>query len=227
MGNKKPICLKILCAVLVLSLFSLTLQAQKTLEVGLFGGGSYYLGEMNPAIPFVNTQLALGLVARYNINNRTAIKLSYSRGSIKGVDTQPVRLIPQDYSFTSVVNDISLVGEFNWWDYFTGSKRSYFSPFIFAGISYYLSDLNNGIAIPFGFGFKYSISERIGLGFEWGMHKTLSDYLDGVNATSYQNGIEDGNNDKSQTWDWYNFTGITLTYKFVLQNKRKCNNLGF
>ncbi|MCF6169513.1 MAG: DUF6089 family protein [Bacteroidales bacterium] len=219
--------LKVLFSGFILMMFSLALHAQKTLEVGLFGGGSYYLGEMNPAIPFVNSQLAYGVLARYNINNRTALKFSYSRGTIKGVDPQPARIVPQDYSFSSAVNDISFVGEFNWWDYFTGSKKSFFTPFIFGGVAYYFSDLNSGISIPFGFGLKYSISERLGLGFEWGMRKTFSDYLDGVNATEYQNGISTGDSDKTATWDWYNFTGVTLTYKFILQNKHKCNNLGF
>jgi len=219
--------IKIGIASFVLMVFSLNLNAQKTLELGLFGGASYYVGEMNPAIPFVNSQLAFGALARYNINDRTAIKLSYSRGTIKGVDSQPGRIVPQDYSFSLAVNDISLVGEFNWWEYFTGSKRSYFTPYLFAGIAYYISDLESGIAIPFGFGFKYSISERFGLGFEWGMRKTFSDYLDGVNASDYQNGLNTQSNDKNSTWDWYNFTGITLTYKFNLLNKTKCNNEGF
>ena len=219
--------LKILLTGLILMVFSMSTQAQKTLELGLFGGGSYYLGEMNPAIPFVNTQLAFGALARLNLNDRTSLKLSYSRGGIKGNDEQPLRLVPQDYSFSSVVNDISFVGEFNWWDYFTGSKKSYFTPYLFAGLSYYFSDLASGMAIPFGFGFKYSISERFGLGFEWGMRKTFSDYVDGVNTTEYQNGLDTGDSDKTSTWDWYNFTGLTLTYKFNLINKRKCNNLGF
>ena len=191
--------IKALFVSFILLVFSSNLNAQKTLELGILGGGSYYLGEMNPAIPFANTQLAFGALARYNINDRTAIKLSYSRGTIKGVDSQPGRIVPQDYSFTSAVNDISLVGEFNWWDYFTGSKRSYFTPYLYAGLAYYISDLESGIAIPFGFGFKYSISERFGLGFEWGMRKTFSDYLDGVNASDYQNGINTQGNDKTST----------------------------
>jgi len=219
--------IKVLFAGMILMVFSITLHAQKTLEVGLFGGGSYYLGEMNPAIPFVNTQLAFGALARFNINDRTALKLSYSRGKIKGEDTQPLRLVPQDYSFTSVVNDISFVGEFNWWDYFTGSKRTYFTPYLFAGFGYYFSDLESGFSIPFGFGLKYSISDRFGLGFEWGMRKTFSDYVDGVNASDYQTGFDTRDNDKTSTWDWYNITGITLTYKFNLLNKTKCNDKGF
>ncbi len=219
--------IKALFAGLILMGFSLSTSAQKTLELGLFGGASYYLGEMNPAIPFVNTQLAFGALARFNINDRVALKLSYSRGTIKGDDGQPIRLVPQNYSFSSAINDISFVGEFNWWDYFTGSKRSYFTPYIFAGLGYYFSDLESGISIPFGFGFKYSISERLGLGFEWGMRKTFSDYLDGVNAADYQTGLNTQSNDKTSTWDWYNFTGITLTYKFNLTNKTKCNGLGF
>ena len=42
----------------------------QTLEIGISGGVSYYLGDINPALPYVYSQPAYGAMVRYNINNR-------------------------------------------------------------------------------------------------------------------------------------------------------------
>lgn len=91
------------------------------------------------------------------------------------------------------------------------------------------------LAIPLGVGIKLSLAESLGLSIEWGMRKTFTDYLDDVSRT-YPNpfilqtergaaaaslsdrsemagtnsGRQRGN---SKNKDWYNFTGITLTFK--------------
>ncbi|MCF8297854.1 MAG: DUF6089 family protein [Saprospiraceae bacterium] len=39
------------------------------------------------------------------------------------------------------------------------------------------------MAIPFGIGFKWSVSYNVTLGFEWGLRKTFTDYLDDVSTT--------------------------------------------
>jgi len=214
-----------LLAVFVL-FFSINFAKAQTLELGLFGGGSYYLGEMNTWFHFNKTQPAYGVMARLNINPRWAVRLSYYRGGIQGVDTVSTRPVPNDFSFTSTVNDISAVAEFNFWDYFTGSKKNFFTPYLFAGATYYFSDYASGIAFPFGAGCKLSLSERLALGAEWGMRKTFSDELDGVNATRYQSGIDLGA-DKTVTWDWYNFFGLSVVYKINLRSKTKCNMEGW
>lgn len=211
----------------VLIFLFITISAQgQTLELGLFGGGTYYLGEMNPAFHFKNTKPSYGAIARFNIHPRWAVRLSYFRGNIEGIDTYTGRLVPQNYSFTSTVNDISVIAEFNFWEYFTGSKKSFFSPYIFGGAGYFFSTLSNGFAIPFGVGAKYSINKRLALSAEWGLRKTFSDVLDGVNATQYQSGMDLGN-DQTSTWDWYNFYGISITYKINLRSRLKCNQDGW
>lgn len=209
-------------------LFSVGLSNAQTrsLELGLFGGGSYYIGEMNTWFHFNKTKLALGAMARLNINPRWAVRLSYYRGGIQGEDTVTTRAFPNNYSFTSTVNDISAVAEFNFWEYYIGSKKNFFTPYIFAGFTYYFSDYSSGLAFPFGAGCKISLSERLALGAEWGLRKTFSDVLDGVNATEYQSGIDLGA-DKTSTWDWYGFAGITITYKINLRSKTKCNSEGW
>ena len=100
--------------------------------------------------------------------------------------------------------------------------------------------------IPFGMGFKWSITKRIGIGFESGMRKTYTQYLDDVsgvypdasklpsalsaafsnrsisfnpnfNYTGRQRG--DGNT------DWYNYTGIVISIKLP-QKPPKCAGVG-
>ena len=257
--------------VLIIILLTAGITKAQTFEIGGFAGASYYNGELNPALPYNQAQLAYGGLLRYNINSRWATKFSYYRGELKGSDETGGWVEDRDLNFKSKINDFSLVAEFNFWEYYTGSKKSYIAPFIFGGISYFTfnstsfggADLkaagtegqNSGFdgrspynqysfAIPFGFGFKYSVSERIGVTFEWGMRKTFTDYIDDISTTYYLVGEninpdntnevlsdptmthkpnEQRGDDKNN--DWYNYTGITLTYKFDLRNKKGCNNV--
>jgi hypothetical protein len=95
----------------------------------------------------------------------------------------------------------------------------------------------------FGLGVKYSISKLIGIGAEWGMRKTTTDYLDDVSKTYYLNlaanppvnptlaerasdpllnhnsGMQRGN---SRDTDWYSFAGISLTVKIRMLGKENC-----
>lgn len=248
----------------ILLVLPLNLSAQKTIEIGAFGGGSYYLGDINPAIHFSQMQLAYGGVARYNINNRWAVKASFYHSKVKGDDTKTNAIANRELNFLTRINDISVVAEFNWFEYFTGSRKSFFTPYLFVGISYFMfkpqtisgTDLQplgtegqnvgfderspyalSGFAMPFGFGVKYSISRKIGLAFEWGMRKTFTDYIDDVSTTYAVNpdaiadptqihsaGMQRGDSSKN---DWYNYTGITITYKFNLLDKTKCNTSSY
>ena len=40
----------------------------------------------------------------------------------------------------------------------------------------------SSFAIPFGIGIKWSVSEKVSLGLEWGLRKTFTDYLDDVST---------------------------------------------
>ena len=56
------------------------------LEIGLFGGASYYIGDLNPNVPFLNTDLAYGFLGRYALSSRWAIKGNVYQGVIHGDD---------------------------------------------------------------------------------------------------------------------------------------------
>ncbi len=104
------------------------------------------------------------------------------------------------------------------------------------------TDLNPGqkpykliqVAVPFGIGFKLSLAQQVGLGFEWGPRKTFTDYLDDVSGKyvdrsrlvsekgyiasmlsdrsgkPYNTGKMRGN---PVTKDWFFYCGFTLSFK--------------
>jgi hypothetical protein len=253
----------------MLVLFSAPLRGQE-FDVGVYAGGSYYLGDLNPSVHFQGTQLAFGVLARYNIDDRWSVKVNAYRGKVKGSSAKSNFLPDRDLSFESPVTDISATAEFNFFPYFTGSRKNFITPYIYAGVGVTLfNPKSSGVAlqplgtegqnigyegrkpyslfavnIPFGLGVKLSVSKRIGLALFWEMHKTFTDYLDDVSTTYYLNGPEiDPNNPaqylsdptqsmepgmqrgNSRNWDWYSFSGITLTYKFALGSGKRCRDL--
>ncbi|MFH0866661.1 MAG: DUF6089 family protein [Bacteroidota bacterium] len=104
------------------------------------------------------------------------------------------------------------------------------------------------VSFPFGLGFKYSIGKNICIGAEWGLRKTVTDYLDDVSTTyadperlgmekgpiaaalsdrsdNYGNntGLQRGN---SGTKDWYAFAGGFITFKFKMGKDNGCPGIG-
>lgn len=98
-------------------------------------------------------------------------------------------------------------------------------------------------SIPFGIGFKFNLGKPIGIGLEWGMRMTFTDYLDDISTTYadplvlaaeygpasavlsdrsiYDETTPTSNVDRqrgnSTGDDWYSFAGITITYR--IKNK--------
>lgn len=183
----------------------------QTAEVGLLGGLSYYLGDLNPGIHFLGSRPAWGAVARVNLDNRWVARVSFVRGRVRGDDSKGNTNDQRGLKFESRLTDISLTAEFNFFDYFTGSRKNLMSPFIFGGIGMVIFDPRaDGVSlrslgtegqnvgfegrkpysrfaatIPFGIGIKYSLSRRLCFSGEWGLRKTFTDYLDDVSTTYY------------------------------------------
>lgn len=99
------------------------------------------------------------------------------------------------------------------------------------------------ICFPFGMGVKFGFLKRLSLTIEWGMRKLLTDYLDDCSTTYYLNSDitnfsnpaamasdptmnhhYDDKRGETQFKDWYNFTGITLTYKINFRQVSNCDN---
>jgi hypothetical protein len=181
--------MKRITLIIILVIAGIGMQAQKTLEVGLFGGGAYYIGDINPGKHFMMTKLSYGLVARFNLDPRWTVKLSGYRGDIAGDDNVAKTVTNRDLKFESKVTDISAVVEFNFFNYITGSTRNFITPYIFGGVGVFIFDpkadgialrdlgtegqnigfhdrsryTTTQISLPFGFGFKYSLNKKLGI----------------------------------------------------------------
>ena len=107
----------------------------KTLEVGPHVGVSYYMGDINPTLPFAMSQLEYGGVIRFNYNNRWTFRADYAYAIVKA-DDKIIKWRPErELNFTSKIHDLSFVAEFNFLEYYTGNPKRNVSPYIFGGIS--------------------------------------------------------------------------------------------
>lgn len=107
----------------------------KTIEVGPHVGVSYYMGDLNPAKPFAQSELQYGGLVRLNWDNRWTFRFDYSHATVKADDATIGWRPERGLNFRSTINDFSLVAEFNFIEYFTGNPKRNISPYIFGGIS--------------------------------------------------------------------------------------------
>ena len=110
-------------------------------EVGVFLGGSYYTGDLNPSGHFNRfTRPAAGGVYRFNFNPRMSAKAMGAIGMIEGDDSYSKNdsRRNRNLSFKSNLYELALEGEFNFLSYTTGNKKlSLVTPYIFAGVAVY------------------------------------------------------------------------------------------
>lgn len=123
------------------SFFILTfpLSAQKNSEVGVFLGGSFYLGSLNPNGLFKFSQPAIGAIYRYTINNRFAARLTGFFGEVSAFDNQSSDAYQQqrNLNFRSPIDELSGEFEFNFFEYEIGNPKFNFSPYIFGGFGFF------------------------------------------------------------------------------------------
>ncbi len=105
------------------------------IEVGGSVGLSYYMGDVNPDKPFNQSQLGWGALVRYYDGTRWAFRLAYSNLQLNGSDKKSGYRPERGLSFNTKVHDFAVMAEFNFFDYFTGSKHHGLSPYLFGGVS--------------------------------------------------------------------------------------------
>jgi len=102
-------------------------------EVGIGGGVSYYIGDLNPNKHFQMLKPSFGGFIRHNFNERIALKGAVTFAKIAGDDAVSGYSPDRNLNFTSNVTDINATFEINFFEYFIGSLRHYFTPYMFAG----------------------------------------------------------------------------------------------
>ena len=166
---------------------NLSAQDEYRAEIGINGGGSYYLGEANSQL-FKNMQLAYGGFFRYNYDPRIAVKAELTSTYVQGT------------GYNNHVFAIDMTGEFNFFDLEKNENKKdskIFSPYIFAGVGMMNYLYNNKItldpSIPFGFGIKLKLNPRWNLNVQWTTRLLLADNLEGTTSLNNPDGLNGSN----------------------------------
>lgn len=211
---------------ILLLLSTLTINAQIN-ELGVFLGGSNYIGDVGPTDYIAPNNVALGFMYKWNRSTRHAYRFSYTYSEIeaKDSDSDVSGRKLRGYSFKNYVHEFSAGLEFNFFEFDLHSHENTMTPYVFTGVNYFIYNedfipnktneldyRHSQFAIPMIVGIKTRLFRNFILGAEVGARYTLTDNLDGSNPKNDNLAVYRFGNLDSK--DWYVFSGITLTYTF-------------
>ncbi|TZF84878.1 outer membrane beta-barrel protein [Pedobacter sp. BS3] len=182
----------------------------QTWELGVFGGGAGYMGDLNPVKPYKLNNLAFGGMIQYNFNAIWGLKLGITHGKIQAADSlsDNAQYRQRNLSFYSPITEASLQLVFNFFEYVPSMSRKIYTPYLFVGVGgvffnpktrmdgreYELRYLgtegqsvenpyrNYTLTVPYGLGIKYNIAGKWSLSGEIGYRTAYTDYLDDVSG---------------------------------------------
>jgi hypothetical protein len=194
-----------------LSSIAQTSRKNKSHELGFNFGGGYYIGEINPHYEniFQQSKFSFGMSYKRFFSKRWGVRASAIYGNTEAWDKNSADPLQQyrNLNFRNRFYEFGLVGEINFFDYQMNSKE-WITPYMFGGMAYYMMNPEgfyqggwiplqtmyteaqtpatqyklNGLALPFGVGFKFNVLGALGFSFEWSMRKTWTDYFDDVSG---------------------------------------------
>lgn len=210
--------------IIVLSCFLTFFSSAQIHEIGIWGGGANFIGDVGKTNYIAPNKVALGLIYKFNKSKRLTYRASFIHGKIAAfdVDSEVPSRAERDYSIKNKVNELNVGLEFNFFEFDLHLLKRQTTPYISSGIAAfnydYISFVNGtqqndgskfGFGIPMIVGVKSSINKQLVLGFEVGARYTYTDNLDGSQPKNEN--LSFGNINSN---DWYVFTGFTLTYTF-------------
>ncbi|MEO9021790.1 MAG: DUF6089 family protein [Ginsengibacter sp.] len=242
-----------------------TVKAQ-SFHLNLFLGTSNYQGDLqDKTITFSQSHIAGGIGLSYDITDQFTIRGNFMLGKISADDKKGRNKV-RNLNFTSGITE----GNIDLQYFVTPMMQHSLTPYVFLGIAvyhfdpytydttgkkYYLKPLSTEgegfapgaknynltqLAIPFGVGLKLNLSENMNVGFELGLRKLFTDYLDDVSKVyvdesllftnrgakavelAYRgNELKDGTaypdagrqRGRYEQKDWYYFTGLSLSFR--------------
>jgi hypothetical protein len=190
-----------LCA--LVSSENLFAQAERY-EFGIQGGVCNYWGDLAPKVVFKETHTTAGIFARINFNSSLAWKNELNVYKVSGTDKNFDYNAGRNLSFSSQINEVSSVLEFNFFKYGPYVLDKKFTTYFYGGLAgfmfnpqarlngqtYDLIDYKTenvaystiSVAIPFGMGIKWMVNKNLALEWQFGFRRTYTDYLDDVST---------------------------------------------
>lgn len=222
---------------LIISLLTLQLSFSQINEIGVFVGGSNFIGDVGATDYISPNQTAFGGIYKWNRSARHSYRVSLIYAELEAIDlnSDDPRRQQRGYSFNNSLLEISAGMEFTFLDFNLHNGKPVATPYLYTGISIARHDNHfflNGVqtsenskswayGIPMVLGFKMRLIENFIFGMEVGARYTFSDEIDGsLPDADFRQQFSFGNINNN---DWYTYTGITLTYTFG-QNPCYCIN---
>ena len=241
-------------------------------ELGLYGGTSNFVGDVGFGFLPSGYSAGLVYRYQFDERYGLRLQGTYGKVSARDSDSPSKFKTNRNLDFESSIFEGALMIEFNFFKYITGSKKYWHTPYIFGGVGFFNfnpqaefegdlyelqplgtegqgSDLSNnapyglwGLNIPFGLGYRVSVSDNISFSAEIGFRSTSTDYLDDVHGSyvdvqnlerengalaAYFSDRSLTDTDKRGTLrgdaennDWYVFSGITLFIALTPKGER-------
>jgi len=254
-----------------LNAFSQDDEFSKAPSIVIFTGLINYQGDLNPnSFTFGRSKLAIGATIRKPLSRWFTARAGVNFGSIEAADRyNRDYLKPRNLSFFTRIKEAYAGLEFNFLNItksrftpylYGGIAVFHFNPWAYDndGNKVHLRPLSTEgqgiadfpsqkpykltqIALPFGAGIRYAVSDNVNIGVEFSQRKTFTDYLDDVSSfyvdretllaakgpkaveMAYR-GIASSSSSASypahgeqrgtpSEMDWYYFTGLTIEIK--------------
>ncbi len=131
---------------LIMVLLCTTVAKSQENEVGAWIGGANYFGDLNPKYSFKELRWAGGILYRYNINTRMAVRANVNYGRVEATDAKNDQPYPnaRNLHFRSDILELAALFEMNFFKYILGNRKHMFTPYLFAGASmFYYNPITN------------------------------------------------------------------------------------
>ena len=216
--------------IFIISVLSSTFSHSQIHEIGVFVGGSNFIGDIGSTKYISPKQPVFGAIYKWNRSPRHSFRFSLIFADIEGIDSKSddPRRKERGYSFKNNFIELSTGIEFTFLDFNLHEGGNKSTPYLYTGVTvanfdnYYFDNMggriyenttSNAYGIPMVLGFKTTISEKFIFAIEVGARYTFTDELDGSLPDGHWL-IENYSIGNTNNNDWYVFTGATLTYTF-------------
>ena len=213
----------------IMAVLSSTFCFSQIHEIGVFAGGSNFIGDVGATNYISPNQPAIGAIYKWNRSPRHSFRFSAIFTDLEGIDSKSddPRRKQRGYSFNNKILELSAGMEFTFVDFNLHDTGRKSTPYLYTGITfanydnYYFNTAgerisqnttSNAYGIPMVVGFKTTLTDKFILGLEVGARYTFTDEIDGsVPEGDWLQNNSFGNLNNN---DWYVFTGATLTFTF-------------
>ena len=216
-------------AIFLLSVFLVNNCHSQIYEIGLFAGGSNFIGDVGATNYISPNKPAIGGIIKWNQSPRHSFRASFIFSELEGIDanSHDPRRTQRNYEFESKIKEFSLGMEFTFVEFNLHKPGFKSTPYLYTGFTtanhenfYYnlngikLSEYTSSWAygIPMVVGYKATLTDHFIIAAEIGARYTFTDEIDGsVPDAPSRKPLSFGNLNSN---DWYVFSGLTLTYTF-------------